>query len=140
MGFVGTSLKVAVEVRGTLTPGVDTDLAALLAVGIAKPPIRLFSPPLGPVNELGAGTLALTCSFASAAESPYKLPLTSEPSPSLRVGRGRLVSLEDIVSIGVEPTETSVRSETVRTTRRGIAAAGVYAEGPDDAPGPRVLG
>jgi hypothetical protein len=50
------------------------------------------------------------------------------------------VSLEDIVSIAVEPTETSVRSEMVRATRRGIAAADVEADDPNDAPEPCVLG
>ena len=123
-----------------LVPEVETDLAALLAVGIAKPPILLFSTPFGPTSPPGGGTLALTCNFANAADNPYKLPFTSEPNPSRRVGRGRLVSLEDVASTAVEPAKASVRSDMVRATRRGIAAADVDADDPDDAPGPSVLG
>ena len=107
------------------------DLAALLAVGMAKPPNRLFSP------STWFAALALTCNFAKAALRPYRLPFVSDPSPSRRLGiRASPDVFEEEKADGRgfgSVAVVSIASTAGRATLRAIGREGA-------APGPSELG
>lgn len=103
--------------------GSAIDLAALLAVGMANPPSRLSAACTGVVDVEHGPVDALTCNLARAALNPYRLPLVSDPRPSLRLATRKPPVVIVVVVDGAAVTSmgSSVIPETFRMTWRGGA-------------------